>query len=207
MKSQKIMNTMVVITFILLQCFLTQDLNSHKQSTKNSFLQVETRLPSKEEPKKEEPKKEEPKKEEPKKEEPKKEEPKKEEPKKEELKKEFPEREEPKKVQLTKEELLKVKKLKEECMNKRFPKKEEPKMKKPKKQKPSCKFYKVIGLPRGREDEDVYRMHMDIVERLRRAKNPFKSRLSNILKKIGKTNDFILANKKLLKLLKTPEKN
>ena len=133
--------------------------------------------PPKEEPKVEEPKKEEPKKEEPEKEEPKKEEPKIEEPKVEEPKVEEPKVEEPIVVEKPK------------------PKKE----KKLQKQKPAaCKEKNFDDhLPRGVDDEDVYTKHIDIVEKFRKAKNPYK-KFKNEFE--DEEEDLVLVPRKWLKV-------
>jgi len=81
-----------------------------------------------------------------------------EEPKKEEPKKEEPVKEEPKKEEPKKEE----------------PKKEEPKKEEPKIEKPCPSNNNGDHLPRGNDDEDVYTKHIDIVEKYRKAKNPYK---------------------------------
>jgi len=92
----------------------------------------------------------------------------------------------------------------------RLPVKEEPKIQKPNKVQPKkqkrnkvqpkklklCKKY-----PSGKDNEDAYKLQVNIDERFRRAKYPYKRLLKKLLKRKGKTNGLLRMNKKLLKKL------
>lgn len=113
-----------------------------------------------------------------------------EEPKKEEPKKEEPKKEEPKPVEEPKPIVV--------ISTKPAPIIEEPKREKP------CIQNCDDHLPRGRDDENVYTKHVDIVEKFRKAKNPYK-RFPRLLE--NDDDDLILVPKKWLKVTEKLKEN
>ena len=88
---------------------------------------------------------------------------------------------------------------KKEEPKKKEPKKKEPKKEEPKKEKIRPCYNVDINnhLPRGEDDENVYTKHIDIVEKFRKAKNPYK-KFKNEFE--DEEEDLVLVPRKWLKV-------